>query len=461
VAARHDFRVIEDALSAATAEETLALQAQLVAIALQDARTARSGLREIRRLSRRKLTGMPAAALMLAQGMMAVLNGRPAGDGTRLLEAVLSDLAMIPSWDARAAALWSLITIERFSAVDAALGALRAEADRSGSSRALVAVYSSLALLKLKQGDLAQADAAARVAFRVVRDGDFAQGAVFAVTVLAETAIASGGLDEADRLLDLLPHEGLPASVGGMLIPAARGRLRLAQGRTDAALKEFEQCIALWDPALWGMPTKDVGYTHARSGAAHAMLALGEMRKARELADAEVADARSFGGPRALGVSLRAAGLARTGAAGIAMLEESAAVLADSPALLERAMSLLEWGAALRRAGRRSQAVPILLQALDLAARCGARPVTERARDELRVAGARPRRDWSAGVESLTPSELRVVRLASDGRTNRQIAQDLYVSIKTVEGHLGRAYGKLGIKGRAELDRVLPLENQG
>ena len=137
------------------------------------------------------------------------------------------------------------------------------------------------------------------------------------------------------------------------------------------------------------------------------------------------------------------------------MLEESATVLGESPAVLERAASLVEWGAALRRAGQRSQARRVLSQGLDGAARCGAQPLAARAREELRVAGARPRRDWSVGVEALTPSELRIVRLARDGRTNRQIAQELYVSIKTVEGHLARAYGKLGIASREELDRVL------
>jgi len=137
------------------------------------------------------------------------------------------------------------------------------------------------------------------------------------------------------------------------------------------------------------------------------------------------------------------------------VLEESAAVLGESPAVLERAASLVEWGAALRRAGQRSQARRVLSQGLDGAARCGAQLLAARAREELRVAGARPRRDWSVGVEALTPSELRIVRLACDGSTNRQIAQELYVSIKTVEGHLARAYGKLGIASREELDRVL------
>jgi DNA-binding CsgD family transcriptional regulator len=54
-------------------------------------------------------------------------------------------------------------------------------------------------------------------------------------------------------------------------------------------------------------------------------------------------------------------------------------------------------------------------------------------------------------VEALTPSELRVVRLAAEGSSNREIANGLYVTLKTVEGHLARAYAKLGIEGRNEL----------
>jgi len=126
--------------------------------------------------------------------------------------------------------------------------------------------------------------------------------------------------------------------------------------------------------------------------------------------------------------------------------------------MLERAASLVEWGAALRRAGQRSQAREVLARGLDAAARGGAQPLAARAREELHIAGARPRRDWTVGVEALTPGELRIVRLARDGWTNREIAQELYVSIKTVEGHLARAYDKLGIAGREDLRRVLDAE---
>ena len=131
------------------------------------------------------------------------------------------------------------------------------------------------------------------------------------------------------------------------------------------------------------------------------------------------------------------------------------AALDGSPALLERARSLAELGAALRRDGQRAAARDPLARALDLAARCGARPLAARAREELKAAGARPRRPWRTGVDALTPSELRVARLAAEGRSNREIAYELYVTLKAVEGHLARAYAKLGIEGRSQLARAL------
>jgi DNA-binding CsgD family transcriptional regulator len=96
---------------------------------------------------------------------------------------------------------------------------------------------------------------------------------------------------------------------------------------------------------------------------------------------------------------------------------------------------------------------------LELAAGCAAGPLAARAREELRAAGARPRRPWRTGVDALTPSELRVARLACDGRSNREIAGELYVTLKAIEGHLARAYAKLGIEGRGQLaDALAPAK---
>jgi len=357
--------------------------------------------------------------------------------------------------------MWVLVVAERFGTVEAALGPMLEQVHRCGSARGLVAAYSTLGLLKLRLGALPEADAAARVALYVLQEGDFAPGLGFAATVLSDVAVEAGQLDEAQLLLDLLPPRGWPAGVGTVLIPAARGRLRLAQGRAAEALAEFRACGELFGADVWGMPIRETGYVHARSGAALALLRLGRPQDAVRLADAELADVRVFGAPRALGIALRVAGLARGGPEGLALLRESAATLDDSPALLERARSLAELGAALRRDGQRAAARDPLARALELAAGCAAGPLAARARDELRAAGARPRRPWRTGVDALTPSELRVARLACDGRSNREIAGELYVTLKAIEGHLARAYAKLGIEGRGQLAGALAPAKAG
>jgi DNA-binding CsgD family transcriptional regulator len=211
----------------------------------------------------------------------------------------------------------------------------------------------------------------------------------------------------------------------------------------------------MFSSEVWGTEMRDVGYLHARAGAAQALLLLEHRERARKVAEAELADMRVFGAPRALGISLRVAGIAQGGDPGLELLEESVTVLRRSPAILPRAHSLTEFGAALRRAGRRAAAREMLGEALDLAAVCGARALIARARAELNVAGARPRRVWRTGLEALTPSELRIVRLAAQGRSNREIAQELYVTLKTVEAHLSRAYAKLGVERRDQLPDIL------
>jgi DNA-binding CsgD family transcriptional regulator len=436
------------------------LEAELVVAGLRDARRALRVLPVLEQLSARRLEGAPAEAYAVARGIGALwVAGRPAAEVALPLQAAFAHAGPLDeNWDLRAPGLWALLMAEGFSALDTVLQSMLAEVRRSGSARGLFVTYVTSGLLKLRLGALPEADTAARVGLRVLQTADFAQGLPLAATVLADTAVEAGELDEAQALLDLLPREGFLAGLATVQIPAARGRLYLAQGRAACALAEFERCRALFSADVWGMEMHDNGYLHARSGAAQALLRLGEPEQARELAQAELADARTFAAPRALGIALRVAGLAHGGKPGLELLNESVAVLRNSPAQLERAHSLAELGAALRRAGRRTAAKEPLAEALDLAARCGARPLAARAREELKATGARPRREWRTGVEALTPSELRVARLAADGQTNREIAQALYVTIKTIEGHLARAYGKLEIAGRAELAHALEGE---
>jgi DNA-binding CsgD family transcriptional regulator len=154
---------------------------------------------------------------------------------------------------------------------------------------------------------------------------------------------------------------------------------------------------------------------------------------------------------RAIGVALRARGLVEGGEAGRRLLAEAADVLAGSPSRLEHARALVELGAALRRANQRAGARDPLRDGLELAERCGATALAERARTELLATGARPRRALRTGIDALTPSELRVCRMAAGGASNPEIAQALFVTRATVESQLHAAYLKLDISSRREL----------
>jgi DNA-binding NarL/FixJ family response regulator len=137
------------------------------------------------------------------------------------------------------------------------------------------------------------------------------------------------------------------------------------------------------------------------------------------------------------------------------LLNEAAAVLESSPARVEHARALTDLGAALRRANRRVDARDTLRAALDAADACGATPLAERARHELRAAGARPRRPRATGVQALTASERRIAEMAAEGLSNPEIAQALFVTKKTVEAHLGSVYRKLDIRSRGQLGGAL------
>jgi DNA-binding CsgD family transcriptional regulator len=136
-------------------------------------------------------------------------------------------------------------------------------------------------------------------------------------------------------------------------------------------------------------------------------------------------------------------------------LREAVDVLERSTSKSELAAALLALGAALRHARSPSEARAPLRRALELAEGCGADGLAEHVRAELYATGARPRTAALHGAAALTASERRVAELAASDRSNREIAQALYVTPKTVELHLSNAYRKLGIRSRRELGRVL------
>ncbi len=258
--------------------------------------------------------------------------------------------------------------------------------------------------------------------------------------VEAESELAQRGLD-AD----------LPYAWATTPLLLARGRLKAAAGDHAAAVEDL---MATGERAeAWGV--RNPAMHPWRSSAAVSLAHLGERERATRLADEEIELARRWAAPRAIGVALRAAGIAHGGERGIALLREAVGVLESSSAPLEHARALADLGSALRRANRRAEARDGLRRSLDLAHELGGVAVADRAREELSIAGARPRRDALRGRDALTASELRVALLAAEGRTNREIAEALFVTLRTVEAHLTSSYGKLGISSRQELTRSL------
>jgi DNA-binding CsgD family transcriptional regulator len=141
--------------------------------------------------------------------------------------------------------------------------------------------------------------------------------------------------------------------------------------------------------------------------------------------------------------------------AGLPLLRQAVDVLAEGPDRLEHARALTELGAALRRANRRVDARGPLREGFELAERCAAWALRDRAREELSAAGGRVGSAVTAGAESLTPGERRVAAMAAEGLSNREIAQALFVTVKAVEWHLSNAYRKLEIKSRRQLGEAL------
>jgi DNA-binding CsgD family transcriptional regulator len=260
------------------------------------------------------------------------------------------------------------------------------------------------------------------------------------------TLSMQGRFDEAAALL-----EALAAGAGERweaLLDQRRGEVAYDRGDYAAAVPPFERSLA---GLLAGRP----GYYGVGADLAICLAASGRRDEAFDLARRMQAAAGHLGDRQSIGVSSLAVGLALGGEPCLAALEHSLDVLARSPFRWNQANTELALGAALRAAGQRSRAKEVLLSALEYAVANGAVPIEERARAELRQLGARPRREARTGVAALTPSEERIARLAAEGRTNKEIAQHLFVTVKNVEMHLVHAYRKLQVSSRRDLAAVL------
>lgn len=274
-----------------------------------------------------------------------------------------------------------------------------------------------------------------------------------ALGVLIHCMIERGELDEAARYGDIL--DGFPATP----TPAINAYAALARGRfylhtndiasARCALESAEeQCRDFSTDNPASIPWRSLAglIAHAGGDTAHAHALIGE----------EIRLCRLYDVPIPLGVALQRRALIEDGDQALATFTESIDILADTVAAVHLARSHAGLGRGLRRAGRRISAREHLKVGLDLAHRSGAVGLVAEIRTELSAAGGRPRRSSVIGADALTPTELRIARLAESGLSNNAIAEQTFVSRSTVAWHLRNIYRKLGIESRDKL--ALPAD---
>ena len=324
-----------------------------------------------------------------------------------------------------------------------------------GRARSSMLLYSTALALRASarewSGDLGGAEADGVAALALLPAGDPIVLPVV-LSALTDVYIERGSPEAAAALLrDSWPPGELPQTLSVCQALASRGRLALRMGDARAAIADLEEAgrralaIAYVNPMalMW------------RSYAALAAARLGEPDRAQALIAEELEIAHRFGAPEPIGEALRVRALLAPSADMAELAREAVDVLAGSELRVAHARALIDLGAALRRRGHRRDAREPLREGLDLANRCGSVLETDRAMDELRAAGARPRRPLLRGVDALSAQERRVAALASEGLSNREIAEALFLTRRTVEMHLTGAYRKLDVAGRAQLPAVL------
>jgi DNA-binding CsgD family transcriptional regulator len=348
-----------------------------------------------------------------------------------------------------ARAVASLVRAGRFEVADR-LGLLAQTAAVRDDQQTAVAEFSTvLAYSHFLQGNLDEAEVECRRALAAMEGRSWASRPM-SLGVLAATFIEEGRSREAASVLMDAVSDSIPRTIAELFALEQRAKLKMLEGRIDEALKD----LLLAEQGAEALGVRNPAVTSWRCVAATALCAAERTTEARDLARENLELARAFGAPWALGMALRTAAEVGDPVDRLGLLTEAVGVLEPAGASLECAKATIDLGSVLISQGRQDEALSTLRRGADLAFRCRAQPLADRAARELRAAGARPRRLALMGSDALTPAERRVAELAAGGMINARIAEALFVSEKTVEGHLTRVYQKLGRRSRTNLREV-------
>jgi DNA-binding CsgD family transcriptional regulator len=216
------------------------------------------------------------------------------------------------------------------------------------------------------------------------------------------------------------------------------------EAAASAAREVIENAIDPWTP-LGALPELVEATMH-----------LGETELACDAVDRLTAATQPAGTDFALGVEARSRALISNGEAAEPLFHESIQRLGRTPLRPELARARLVYGEWLRREGRRGESREQLRSAEEMFIEMGMEAFAERGGAELVAAGAKPRARRLEVRDELTPQEEQIARLARDGLTNADIGGQLFLSPRTVEYHLHKVFGKLGVDARSGLDAALP-----
>jgi DNA-binding CsgD family transcriptional regulator len=320
---------------------------------------------------------------------------------------------------------------------------LAAIARRDGSTLGSLTAVAFRAWSHVRSGDLAAAEGEMQTVMDVALPNDLQMELATFYWFLGDALGERPGIDAfAAAVEGMEPQAEFGRTMAGAMMREVRGRYMLhVRGDRAGAVGELRAAVDVYR-RLRVSPVR---------GPSRSALALALPADARdeavELAEEEVALAEQAGLPRPLAIALRAQARLNGRDEEVELLRRSVALLESTDARLEQARSLVALGSALRRRSHRVDAREPLTAGLELAERAGAGATSARAAEELKAAGAPPRRRARTGTYSLTVSEARVARLVATGRSNAEVAQELFVSLKTIETHLTRIYSKLSLSG--------------
>ncbi len=432
------------------------LQARLEAELIADASLQAATVPEAReRLHRLAATPPPLELWRIGAAWASACDARPASEAMELLTSALDVGVLVHDPDSLLGthAKFVLISCGELEAARDLCTELIDLARPRGWLIALAHGSFARAIALVQAGEIRDAEADARISLEIKLTHSPPAALIWSVVPLVDALTELGEFADAETVLattSCLADPPPGALVAPMLLES-RARLRLAQHRHADAHEDLLAAADRWNE----LGIRHPGLASWRVQLCETLVAQGKPRAAQALAAEHLALADRVGLPGPRGAGLRA--LARTADRdeAIHLLEQAVDLLADSPAQLEHVRALVDLGAALHRTNRRAAARIPLRRALDLAERGGMRLLSDRTRSELQAVGARPRRSAISGIDSLTPAEYRVATLAGQGHSNPQIAQQLYVTRRTVETHLTHVFQKLNLSTRADLTRYI------